>query len=198
MLKIGITGGIGSGKTTVSKVWESLGAYLIHADAVAKELMASDQSVKDQLIIAFGEESYHPDGSLNKVFLADEAFDKNRVDELNDIVHPAVFKETDQLMKQAEQQGCKAVVYEAAILLQCGRPERLDTIVLVLADEQARIKRVKKRDQVDIKKVENRIKKQENFENLKNKADIVIRNNGSLEELEKKAKEVYEKLMSNK
>lgn len=191
MLKIGITGGIGSGKTTVCEVWQTLGAYLINADAVAKNLMVSDNSIQHQIIDAFGSQAYHSDGSLNRLYLAKEAFDKNRVEQLNKIVHPGVFRETSRLLKEAEQKGHDVAVYEAAILFQKGQPEMFDYIVLVLADESQRIKRVRTRDMVHETKVRNRIKKQQNFEKFENKADIVIINNGSLETLKQRAEEVY-------
>lgn len=195
MLKIGITGGIGSGKTTVCKVWESLGAYIINADVIAKKLMVHDESVKNKLIDVFGSEAYYPDGSLNRIFLANEAFGNNRVDKLNNIIHPAVFEETDRLLQIVDQEGYQVAVYEAAILFQNGRPERMDYIVLVIADEEKRINRVRERDNVDKNKVENRIKSQQNFENFENKADIVIRNNASLKMLEKEAEMLYQRLL---
>lgn len=99
------------------------------------------------------------------------------------------------MIKTAEQKGYEAVVYEAAILFQYGQPEKFDAIVLVLADENKRIERVSRRNGTDKKRIQARIKKQENFENLINKADIAIRNNGTLKQLENKAEEVYKNLV---
>ncbi len=195
MIKIGITGGIGSGKTTICKIWQDKGAKLINADDLAKYLMTNNESVKQQIIQTFGEQSYQPNGNLNRAYLANQAFNKGRAEELNNIVHPAVFKEADRLSLQAEKEGYKALVYEAAILLEKGRPERMDKIVLVLTDEEKRIERVNKRDKTEKKNVTERIKKQEDFEALKPQADIIIRNNGSLQELKEKALQVYKEVI---
>ncbi|HLR76386.1 MAG TPA: dephospho-CoA kinase [Balneolaceae bacterium] len=195
MLKIGVTGGIGSGKTTVCNTWERLGAFIINADDLAKILMANNASVKKQLVDAFGSKTYHSDGSLNRAFLAAEAFENNKVEKLNAIVHPAVFKATDQLLEEAEQNGYKVSVYEAALLFEYGRPEIFDFIVLVLADETNRITRVRERDNVGEIEVKSRIKKQQNFVKFENKADIVIRNNDSLKTLEEQAEKVYQRLL---
>ena len=191
MLKIGITGGIGSGKTTVCNIWQSLGAYILNADDLAKEIMISDASVKKQIKDTFGSESYLEDGTLNRQHLAQEAFAKGRVKELNDIVHPAIPKATEEIMKQAEAKGVDVFVYEAALLLQNLRPDHLDKIVLVLSDRKNRVQRVVERDNVSEQKVVDRIEKQQNFEELTDQADIVINNNGTLKDLKEKATEIY-------
>ena len=194
MIKIGITGGIGSGKTTVCEIWQKQGAQVVYADDLAKYLMQDNKSVRQQISETFGEESYQPNGDLNRAYLADKAFNKGRVEELNSIVHPAVFKETDRLITQAEKDGYDVFVYEAAILLHHGQPEKFDHIVMVLADERKRITRVGKRDKANENDVLERIRNQQNFESLISMADVVIRNNGSLRELEKEAIKVYKTL----
>lgn len=196
MVKVGITGGIGSGKSTVCEVWKSLGAYIINADALAKKIMRTDATVKQEIIDAFGPESYHPDGRLNRQHLANEAFKKGRVEELNAIVHPRVPPKVATLMEEAADQGYEMVVYEAALLLQNLRPNHLDHIVLVLAPEEERTKWVKKRDSVSEQQVLERIEKQQNFNELTHQADTVIRNDGSLEELKDKAKGLYRKFVN--
>ena len=196
MVKVGITGGIGSGKTKVCKIWQSLGAYIINADGIAKDLMVHNEAIKDEIIDTFGESSYHSDGSLNRTYLAKQAFEKGRVKELNAIVHPHVPSEVEALMQTAEEHGYKVVVYEAALLLQNLRPAFLDEIVLVLADQEKRIARVTKRDNVGKQDVLDRIHKQQDFNELKDKADVIIQNNGSLDELNRRAKEIYNRLVS--
>lgn len=193
MIKAGVTGGIGSGKTTVCNIWKTLGAYVLNADELAKRVMVSDPTVKEQMIDTFGKHSYHDDGTLNREYLAREAFEKGRVDELNRIVHPRLPQATRREMEKAEAQGYSVFIYEAALLLQNLQPGLLDYIVLVLADEEARIKRVQRRDNVTAEDVNTRISKQQDFEEAVAKADIIIRNNGTLEELETKAKDVYKK-----
>ncbi|HYW35633.1 MAG TPA: dephospho-CoA kinase, partial [Balneolaceae bacterium] len=166
MIKIGITGGIGSGKSTVCEVWKQLGAYIINADELAKEIMISDPIVKENLIKTFGEESFHADGSLNRSFLAEQAFRKGRVEELNAIVHPQIPAEVDALMQKADDEGYKVVVFEAALLLQNLPRYDLDFVVLVLADKTRRSRWVQQRDEVPERMVTDRMERQQNFEEL--------------------------------
>jgi len=196
MIKVGITGGIGSGKTTVCMEWEKLGARVLYADPLAKELMVSDDKVRSQLIQAFGDQTYRPGGKLNKSYLTKEAFKKGRVQELNAIVHPRVYEVTKERMRQAEKEGCEVFVYEAALLLQHGRPDHIDLVMLVLADQQKRVQRVVERDQSDEEAVWSRIEKQQDFEQLKTLSDYVIENNGSLGELINQARELFDVIKS--
>lgn len=195
MVTVGITGGIGSGKSTVCKLWEDMGAYILNADDLAKEVMVSDPEVRDQLISTFGEETFHQDGSLNRQFLAEEAFAKGRVQELNAIVHPRLPEKAREKMKKAEQKGHKVVVYEAALLLENIEPGDLDYIVLVLADEEYRVERVRQRDDSSAEEIRQRMNKQRNFEKSTERVDYVIRNNGTLEELKKKAEVIYQNFL---
>lgn len=194
MVTIGITGGIGSGKSTVAELWESLGAYVLNADDLAKRMMTEDPQVREEIVSAFGQQAYRNDGSLNRLYLAEEAFNKGRVQELNNIVHPRIPAETKRIMEQAAQEGYPAFVYEAALLLQKGRPEYLDYIVLVLADKQKRLQRVMERDATDRQSVTDRMGKQQDFGDLRHLADVIIENNGTLQELKSKAGQYYQVL----
>ncbi len=191
MVCVGITGGIGSGKSTVVDIWESLGAFVLNADNLAKNIMVNNEEIRRQIIEVFGEESYYEDGSLNRVHLADQAFRKGRVEELNDIVHPYIPEEVAKVINYAEKEGTEVFVFEAALLLQGVRPGYLDLIVLVLADEEKRVERVRERDGVAEELVYDRIDKQQNFDELTDRADIVIHNNGSLDELKRQATRIY-------
>lgn len=198
MIKAGVTGGIGSGKSTVCMIWENLGAYVLNADDLAKRVMVSDPKIKKQLVKTFGEKTYHDDGTLNRDYLAGEAFKKGRVDELNKIVHPRLPDAVQREMARAESSGYEVFVYEAALLLQNLQPGLLDYIVLVLADEEARLRRVQRRDNVTAEEVNTRIARQADFEEAVPLADIVIRNNGTIEDLEKEARSVYKKFLKSK
>jgi dephospho-CoA kinase len=191
MKRIGITGGIGSGKTTFCKVWEDLGAYVLYADDFAKELMVSDQELIKKIKETFGKEAYQNDGSLNRPYLAKEAFEKGRVDELNGIVHPQLRKRIRELADKKEHEGVEVFAYEAAILLNEGRPEGLDYVVLLLAEDDTRVSRAAKRDKVDEQLILDRLEKQPNFEELSPLCDFLVMNDGSLKELQDKAKELY-------
>ncbi|MFY0697254.1 MAG: dephospho-CoA kinase [Balneola sp.] len=188
MIRVGVTGGIGSGKTTLCKEWERLGAFVVYADDLAKKLMVEDEELVKRIISVFGDEAYHEDGSLNRHYLAHEAFEKGRVSELNRLVHPVLWKKVEEISAQKEREGVDVFVKEAAILLQHGRPEDLDYVVLVEADEQQRTKRVVERDNSDRKKVEGRISAQQDFSALTNLADFVVTNDEGVTELKEKAR----------
>lgn len=196
MIAIGITGGIGSGKTEVCNVWKKLGAYIVNADDLAKELMVKDEAIRTRIKETFGPESYNSDGSLNRTFLAKQAFRKGRVEELNAIVHPKIPEESRKIKEEAMEQGYEVFVYEAALLFQNLRPNFLDYIVLVLADRKRRVERVQKRDGVESEEVLSRIKNQQDFGKLGHLADFIIQNNGTLEELREKSEQLYTELLT--
>lgn len=198
MITVGVTGGIGSGKSTVCDMWAQMGAFVLNADDLAKQVMVTNAEVKQQLVDRFGSESFLEDGELNTEHLANEAFEKGRVQELNAIVHPKLPAAASQKMEEAEAQGYEVFVYEAALLLENLEPGSLDYIVLVLADEDHRIERVKQRDNSSEAEIKQRIKKQRNFEKSTERVDYVIRNNGTLEELEKKAEIIYQSFLTER
>lgn len=195
MIVAGITGGIGSGKTTVCETWEKLGAKVIYADDLAKELMVYDQELRKKLISIFGKETYQASGKLNKTHLIKEAFEKNRVEELNEIVHPAVARKFSAICDDEKKSGTRLIVKEAALLLNNGRPEDLEVVVLVLSNKMDQIKRVKHRDKTSADDIEARMQKQPDFNKLTHMADYIINNDGSLEELQEKAKNLYAKII---
>lgn len=166
MIKIGITGGIGSGKTTFCRQWEKNGVEIVYADDFAKKLMNEDPNLRENITKVFGEASYDSDGSLNRAYLAEEAFAKNRVEELNALVHPVLRKKLKEYADQKEREGTGIFAYEAAILLNEGRPDWLDYVVIVTADEKQRLHRTSKRDQVSEKEIQDRMDKQPDFEEL--------------------------------
>ncbi|MEX0770363.1 MAG: dephospho-CoA kinase [Balneolaceae bacterium] len=197
MVKVGITGGIGSGKTTVCKVWEKRGAFVVYSDDLAKRLMVRDRELIHQICREFGEKAYHPDGSLNRKYLADVAFRQNKVEALNRLVHPVVRKKVLQLMQKAEREEIPMFVQEAALLLNDGRPDYFDYVVLVTSGKENRILRVSKRDRVTKEEVLERISKQQDFENLAALCDVIIQNDASLEELEENASRLFDQLLAS-
>ena len=197
MIKVGITGGIGSGKSTVCKEWEKLGAVVFFADDVAKELMVTDPAVRKKLTDAFGPQTYKADGSLNKAHLIEEAFKKDRVQELNAIVHPEVGRAFQKKSEEFADEGKSLIVKEAALLLNKGRPDDLDVVVIVLSESKNRIDRVVQRDGVTHEEVQSRIEKQPDFDQLLHLADYTIINNGSLDQLNIKASELYQKVIQS-
>ncbi len=195
MVKVGITGGIGSGKTTVCKVWEGMGAVVVYADDLAKKLMVEDDDLISRIISAFGESSYHEDGSLNRQFLANKAFEKGEVEKLNKIVHPAVARKVKELMGRAEAQGADMFVEEAALLLSKGRPDIFDYIVIVTANKSDRLKWVMNRDSSGQDEILARMKKQQSFEELMPLCDFVIENDSTVQSLKKKSEDLYRQML---
>jgi dephospho-CoA kinase len=187
MTVIGVTGGIGSGKTTFCRYIESRGYPVINADKLAKQLMVADSDLKSAIISRFGEDAYQNDGSLNIEFLAKKAFQENRVEDLNELVHPVVKKAVLSDISSLQVEGVKLVIYEAAIMLNNGRPDYLDVVVWIESESEDRIKRVVKRDGSDPENVKHRMNKQNPIETVREYVDIVINNSGSLSDLENEA-----------
>ncbi len=195
MIKIGVTGGIGSGKTTFCKALEELGSFVLYADDFAKELMSTDQKLKRKIIAAFGNQAYSEKGDLNRSYLAEQAFSKNRVEELNAIVHPILWERVAELMNRKEKEGTRIFVKEAAILLNNGRPADLDFVVLVKSPREKRIQRVQERDNTTELLVTDRVDKQPNFDELETLCDYIIDNSGTVEELKLKASTLFEDIL---
>lgn len=175
MLKIGLTGGIGSGKSTVAKVLEVLGVPVYYADEAAKELMHSNELLKQQLILHFGKETYFEDGQLNRKHLSSIVFNnKGKLELLNSLVHPATIADAKEWFSK---QQSPYVVKEAALLFESGTAEGLDYIIGVTAPAALRIKRVMDRDGVTADEVKKRMANQVD-EALKMKlCDFVLHNN---------------------
>jgi dephospho-CoA kinase len=176
MLKIGITGGIGSGKTTICKVFETLGAPVFYADTVAKWAMTNDASLVAGVKTSFGEESYHADGTLNNKYLAAIVFNqKVALAQLNSLVHPVVFSEFDKWVK-SHQESTPYVLKEAALLFESGSYQQCDKNILVTAPLSLKLARVMQRDQVTEAQVLVRIDKQLPDEQKAKMADYFITN----------------------
>jgi dephospho-CoA kinase len=175
MLKIGLTGGIGSGKTTVAKVLEVLDIPVYYADEAAKELMHTNELLKQQLILHFGKETYFEDGQLNRKHISSIVFNnKEKLELLNSLVHPATIADAKEWFSK---QQSPYVVKEAALLFESGTAEGLDYIIGVTAPAALRIKRVMDRDGVTAEEVKRRMANQLD-ETLKMKlCDFVVHNN---------------------
>ncbi len=175
MLKIGLTGGIGSGKTTVAKVFEVLGIPVYYADEAAKELMHTNELLKQQLILHFGNDTYFDNGQLNRKHLSSIVFNnKEKLELLNSLVHPATIVDAKEWFSK---QQSAYVIKEAALLFESGTSEGLDYIIGVTAPVALRIKRVIDRDGVTAEEVKRRMANQVD-EALKMKlCDFVLHNN---------------------
>ncbi len=179
MLKIGITGGIGSGKTTVCKVFELLGIPVFYADTVAKDIMVTDTQLKALIIETFGKESYFEDGLVNRKYIANIVFnDKNELEKLNALVHPAVFRAFDQWVV-TQPADTPYIMKEAALLFESGSYKMCNKSILVTAPLEMKINRVMQRDNVSQQEVEARMAKQWTDEKKIAMADYFILNDES-------------------
>ena len=175
MLKIGITGNIGSGKTTVSKIFEILGVPVFYADDAAKNVMTHDPVLVGQLIDAFGAGSFFIDGTLNRKHIADIVFkDETQLLLLNSLVHPAVFRAFDQWV--ADRKNVPYVLKEAALLFESDSYKMCDQTILVTAPLDIRINRVMQRDGLQRTDILNRESKQFTEEKKKTLANFNIKN----------------------
>lgn len=194
MLKIGITGGIGSGKTTVCKMFEELGIPVYYADERAKHLMQHEHFLIDEIKRNFGEDVYE-DGILNRERLAKKVFkDEKKLALLNSLVHPAVFHDTELWVEQQKKTKAPYILKEAALLVESGSYKKLDKLIVITAPVETRIKRVKKRDGVTKGQVMERIKHQMPEEEKVKLADYVIQNDKGLTELKEQVLKIHQEL----
>ncbi len=196
MLIVGLTGGVASGKSVVSQVWKEEGAHLIDADRIARELVQPRAPAWKALVKAFGKDILQEDGSIHRKKLATRVF-SNPVERelLNRILHPRIKREIDRRIKGIGQKGPKAiVVIDAALLVETGYYRDVDKVVVVTSTKKQQIERLRRREQMAQETARGIIDSQIRGEKRIKVADIIIRNEGSLEEIEKKAKGVLQKL----
>lgn len=177
MLKIGITGGIGSGKSFVSDIFRVWGVPVYNADKEAKRLMNHDRDLKTALKVLLGQEAYYRNGRLNRKWVASKIFsDKALLKKMNAVVHPAVRNDFEHW---AEFQQAPYVLEESAIIFEAGLEKFFDAVILVMADKNTRIQRVMKRDKMTKEEVEARIAHQSSDKVKKARADFIILNDGT-------------------
>jgi dephospho-CoA kinase len=176
VIKVGITGGIGSGKSIIGKILTVMGFPVFNSDTEAKLLMVNNDAVIHQVKLAFGNQSYI-DNQLNRKYLADQIFnDESLKNKLNQIVHPAVRQEFE---KWSQRQTSGIVFNEAAILFETGRYKDFDDTILVTAAEGLRIKRVTERDNTSIEEVRKRMDNQWKDDKKKKLASFIVTNDSN-------------------
>jgi dephospho-CoA kinase len=177
MQKVGITGGIGSGKSTVCRIFKSLGIPIYDADQRAKWLMAHDNFLIENIKLLFGEAAYFNDGSLNRTHISSIAFkNSSKLSSLNALVHPAVALDGENWFNSLE--NVPYGIKEAALLVESGSYLQLDKLIVVTAPLEVRIQRVMLRDKVERAAVEARIAKQMTEAEKVALADFVVVNDG--------------------
>ena len=205
MLKVGLTGGIASGKSVVGEMFVALGARLIQADAIAHELMQPGQTVYREVVRHFGGGILNADGTVHRARLAEAAFGAgggnkdSRIQELNRIVHPAVIKRQEEWMEEVGRGDPRAIaMVEAALLLEAGAGKRFDRLVVVTCHPEQRIRRWAARVGVDEESARREVGRRmavqfPDDEKIK-AADYVIDNSGSLDETRRRVGQIYSEL----
>ena len=199
MLRVGLTGGIACGKSTVGKMFSDMSAHLIEADTIAHELYRPGEPVYKELVEKFGPEIVRPDGEIDRARLAAMAFDGGRVEELNKIVHPAVIRRQEQWMHQVGAKDPYAVaMVEAALILEAGARGRFDRIIVVTCKPEQKVERYARRAGIPElaarTEVERRSKAQFTDDEKVRRADFVIDNSGPLELTRQQIQRIYAEL----
>ncbi len=199
MLKVGLTGGVACGKSTVGQMFAGRGGHVVKADEIAHQLMAPGQPVYQEILQHFGREIVNPDGTINRQKLAEAAFSGGRVEELNRIVHPAVVAHQDRWMDEMGARDPGAVVMvEAALILEAGVQGRFDKLVVVSCRPEQKVTRFAARQSISEAmarhEVERRSAAQRPDEEKVRAADFVIDNSGPLAATERQVDVVFAEL----
>jgi dephospho-CoA kinase len=199
MLKVGLTGGVACGKSTVGEMFVRHGAHLVKADEIAHQLMSPGNKVYDDVISTFGPEIRNEDASINRPRLADKVFSTGRITELNAIVHPAVIAAQEAWMEEQFRRNPTAVaIVEAALILESGSWKRFDRLITVVCTMDQKIERFARRHQLDLSaakiEVERRMRAQASDEAKIKVSDYVVDNSGSLAETELQVERIWGEL----
>ena len=195
MYKLGITGSIGSGKSSAARHLADLGAMVCDADIVARDLLDSGSDIQNAIIQRFGSDLRQPDGRLNRSLLAERAFaDPAGQQFLNDLIHPAVIAATLVIMAKAEETGEALFIVDAPLLFEAGMDAYLNAVLVVTAQDSVRRERVMARSGISSADFQQRNDLQLSQSEKMAKANFIIENNTSLEELNQKVEAFFEEL----
>lgn len=197
MLKVGLTGGIASGKSTVSEAFARLGAKVLDADEVAREVVLPGKPAWTKLRHTFGSEFFHPDGRLNRSKLRRLVFaDPEQRSRLNAIVHPEVMREIDFRFEQLTSSAEHAVVLvDVPLLIEVGVAHRFDKVVVVYANESVQVMRLMQRDGLSREEARQALSVQIDLREKAKKADFVIDNSGTPGETQAQVEKVWQELL---
>lgn len=192
-LLVGLTGGMGSGKTLAASFFKELGAHIIDADVVCRELVRPGQPAWLEIKEDFGEEILSADQTIDRAKLAEIVFnDKSNKEALEKILHPRVFDEEQRVYQEIRNNEPDAVVViDAALLIESGNFERMDRVIVVRCDEETQIRRVMDRSSLSREDVQKRIRGQMSLEEKVRKADYVLENNFSIEDFRSESRKLF-------
>ena len=193
---VGLTGGMGSGKSLAASYFKELGAYIIHADLLGRQLAAPHQPAWEEIIDEFGSEYLNPDKTLNKSKLAVEVFQNNKKrNALEGILHPRVIAEEQKIYSDRQRIDPEAVVIiESALLIESQNYKNVDKVIVVQSTQELQIQRVVNRDGNSSISVKNRLKSQMPLEEKLNYADYVLYNISGRDQLKSQAQRLYSEL----
>lgn len=195
MKLVGLTGGIASGKSTVARILANLGAAIINADVLAREVVEPDQDAWKEIVATFGAAILQADRTLDRAKLRTTIFnDPEARKKLESIIHPRVRALAEKRIGEHAAAGYAVIVYEVPLLFEGNLHEWLRPVILVACDVATQLRRLQERDRLDPAQAQKHIDAQMSLEEKRRLADYVIENNGSLEDLERQVRAVLEKI----
>jgi dephospho-CoA kinase len=197
MLLIGLTGGIASGKTTVSNMFVKLGAHLIDADVIARDVVKPDKPAWKEIVSAFGELVLDDKKEIIREKLAVAIFDSpEKRKQLEAITHPRIIEEENRLINEIRKNNKPGIIIlDAALLIEAGHHNRVDKLIVVYLNKNTQIKRLRKRDSLSFADAKKRLDSQMSLNEKVNLANYVIDNGKSTDESEKQVSQIYKKLI---
>ena len=198
MLLIGLTGGIATGKTTVSEMFVKLGAHLIDADVIARDIVKPNQAAWEEIVEVFGGSVLDDKKEIIREKLAAEIFDApEKCKQLEAITHPRIIEEENRRVNELRKNNKSGIIIlDAALLIEAGHHNRVDKLIVVYLNKDTQIKRLRKRDSLSFEDAEKRVNSQMPLDEKVKLADYVIDNNKSIYEVEKQVSEIYKKLIA--
>lgn len=202
MLKVGLTGGVACGKSTVAKMFAARGARVCDADRIARDLLNPGEPTYDAVVKRFGRDIVREDGGIDRAKLAEIAFSGGRVEELNEIVHPEVIRRQEEWMRSVGERDAHAIaIVEAALILEAGAGKRFDKLIVVTCKPEQKVERFAARQQVQAEEagaeVARRMAAQWPDERKVAAADFVIDNSASLTATDQRVEEVWRELVNS-
>ncbi len=197
-LTVGVTGGIASGKSTVARFFQEMGAYVIDADQLAEEVLAPGTPGLREVVETFGTDYLLADGSLNRKRLAHLVFSDSQARKLLEtIVHPKLLELKRKLVKEITSQDPNAIIVsDAPLLIETGFHTQVDKVVVVWVPRDVQINRLRERDRLSLQEAEERLKSQMPLDEKLAFADYVVDNSGSLEDTRQQARDIFNKLQA--
>ena len=198
MISVGLTGGIGCGKSTVAGMFASLGAVMVNSDDIGRTLMQPGVVVYDRIVSGFGSEVVDSNGQLDRAKLADIVFHNlEKLKHLNAIVHAPVLREIDRQVQLTRWKDPNAVILvESAVLFEAGQNRRFDKIVVVWCRPDQQVERYVAKSRISVEDIQRRMAAQMPGEEKKRLADYVIDTSGSIEDSERQSKETFSQLQA--